>query len=142
MYSKTEISNLEDFDSFIRCYNYWGMEGIPLILFAYLMNSVRLEEVKINIRTHWNYELEIEQWTILIILHEIKDIGTICVWAASNGHLECLKYAHENGCCWDEDTCYKAAYNGHLECLKYAHENGCPWNEDTCSNAAYNGHLE
>ena len=22
-----------------------------------------------------------------------------------------------------------AAWNGHLECLKYAHENGCPWNE-------------
>ena len=24
-----------------------------------------------------------------------------------------------------------AAENGHLECLKYAHENGCPWNEWT-----------
>ena len=39
--------------------------------------------------------------------------------------LECLKYAHEKGCPWDEETCSKAAYNGHLD----AHENGCPWDE-------------
>ena len=25
-------------------------------------------------------------------------------------------------------TC-QCRLNGHLECLKYAHENGCPWNE-------------
>jgi hypothetical protein len=37
------------------------------------------------------------------------------------GHLECLKYAHENGCEWDRYTCSNAAFNGHLECLKYAH---------------------
>lgn len=47
--------------------------------------------------------------------------------ASSMGHLHCLKYAHENGCPWDEDVCKYAAYNGHLECLKYAHEHGCPW---------------
>ena len=62
--------------------------------------------------------------------------------AAKNGHLECLKYLHENGCPWDEKTCSKAAENGQLECLKYAHEKGCPWNEDTCSCANSNGHLE
>ena len=65
----------------------------------------------------------------------------ICPWdevtcsnAAKNGHLECLKYAHENGCPWDGETCYNAAQNGHLECLKYAHENldPCPWDKHTC----------
>ena len=74
------------------------------------------------------------------------------------GHLDCLKYAHENGCPWKyanihaqmqhtmaiqialsmlmrmavrgmKDTCADAAYKGHLDCLKYAHENGCPWDE-------------
>ena len=56
-----------------------------------------------------------------------------CSKAALGGHLECLKYAHENGCPWDEKTCYVAALSGHLECLKYLHEKGCPWNEKTSS---------
>jgi len=31
----------------------------------------------------------------------------------------------KNGCPWGENTCSNAAENGHIECLKYAHENGC-----------------
>ena len=53
-----------------------------------------------------------------------------------------LKYAHENGCPWDEWTCSMAAGGGHLKVLKYAHENGCPWDRWTCSKAADGGHLE
>ena len=49
-----------------------------------------------------------------------------CFYAASNGHLECLKYAHEHGCPWDELTCRGAAEKGHLECLKYACAHGFP----------------
>ena len=60
----------------------------------------------------------------------------------NNGYLEILKYAHENGCPWDENTCCRAAENGYLDCLKYVHENGCPWNEGTCHLAARYGHLE
>ena len=33
-------------------------------------------------------------------------------------------------------TCYLAACNGQLECLKYAHENGCPINVIECLNCA------
>ena len=55
---------------------------------------------------------------------------------------ECLKYAHENGCPWDEKACSNAALFGHLECLKYLHENECPWDKETCSGAAEKGHLE
>ena len=62
--------------------------------------------------------------------------------AAKNGNLNCLKYAHENGCPWNKDTCHYASQNGHLNCLKYAHENSCSWNEKTCRRAAYNGHLD
>ena len=65
-----------------------------------------------------------------------------CYYAASNGHLECLRYAHEHGCPWDRSTCSWAASNGHLECLRYAHENGCPWGENTCYWAACYGQLE
>ena len=65
-----------------------------------------------------------------------------CEAATEGGHLECLKYAHENGCPWDESACEAAARCGHLECLKYAHENGCPWDEWVCHEAAKGGHLE
>ena len=59
-----------------------------------------------------------------------------CSFAANNGHLECLKYAHERGCPWDVWTCAHAASNGQLECLKYLHEHGCPWDKDECIDAA------
>ena len=57
----------------------------------------------------------------------------LCNIAAENGSLECLKYLHENGCQWDEETCSTAACTGHIEFLKYAHENGCKWDAWSCS---------
>ena len=62
--------------------------------------------------------------------------------AAKRGHLECLKYLHENGCPWNELTSFKTVKRGHLDCLKYLHENGCPWNEQTCVCADVYDHLE
>jgi hypothetical protein len=53
-----------------------------------------------------------------------------------------LKWARENGCPWDEDTCAGAAECGHLEVLKWARTNGCPWDGRTCVHAAEGGHLE
>ena len=47
-----------------------------------------------------------------------------------------LKWARDNGCPWDEDTCAFAAEAGQLDALKWARENGCPWNSDTCEFAA------
>ncbi|CAB9527009.1 ankyrin repeat protein (Partial), partial [Seminavis robusta] len=44
--------------------------------------------------------------------------------AAANGHLEILKYAHENGGPWDERTCTKAAQEGHFKILQYALKHG------------------
>ena len=46
------------------------------------------------------------------------------------------------GCEWDSETTYVAAGNGHVECLKYAHENGCPWHPRTTRAAARYGRLE
>ena len=60
-----------------------------------------------------------------------------------NGHLEVLKYLHQNGCPWNEDACLEAAECGHFEILKYLLQNGCPWNEEACLEAAKrNGHLK
>lgn len=68
-----------------------------------------------------------------------------CSHAAAGGHLDCLEYAHEHGCQWadsEDETCWSAAAGGHLECLKYAHEQGCHWDVWTCSDAAKGGHLD
>src|SRR5580692_11608323 len=65
-----------------------------------------------------------------------------CHVIASEGSLEVLKWARDEGCSWDSITCTYAAENGHLEVLKWARSEGCEWNSYTCSWAAENGHLE
>ena len=68
--------------------------------------------------------------------------GRVVTAAARGGHLECMKYLHENGCPWDKSVCEAAAEGGHLESLKYLYENGCPWSEWAREAAAEGGHLE
>lgn len=45
--------------------------------------------------------------------------------AAENGHFDCLRYAHENGCELHFSLLINLAVNGYLDCLRYAIENGC-----------------
>ena len=79
-------------------------------------------------------------------IEEFKVSGTwnefTTTGAAFYGHLDCLKYAHENGCPWDKHTTSFAARTGQLECLKYVHEKGCPWHKDTIAEATKQGHLD
>jgi hypothetical protein len=62
----------------------------------------------------------------------------MCSAAASEGHFEALrsilKWARENNCHWDEQTCADASTSGHLEILKWAFENGCPWDKNLYLN--------
>ena len=73
----------------------------------------------------------------------VKTVATGMALIATNaGHLEVLKWLHENGYPWNEDTCELAARHGHLGVLQWAHANGCPWDEGTCAAAARGGHTE
>jgi hypothetical protein len=78
---------------------------------------------------------------------EIKQIKPCCeksdiIEAIKNGHLECLKYAHDQKGVLDENTCvYSVRYN-RLKCLKYLYKNGCPLNENVCIWAARLGHFK
>ena len=70
---------------------------------------------------------------------------SVCSVAARGGQLKVLQWLRsENGgkCHWAEATSRVAASEGHIELLKWAHQNGCPWNEGTCTGAARNGNLE
>ncbi len=87
--------------------------------------------------------------SVIQLLHKKKGCPVFCEFsytlAAEGGHLECLKYMHENGCKWDNWSVMsstRAARNGHLKCLQYMHENGCYMDSRTCSVAAYYGHLD
>jgi hypothetical protein len=62
--------------------------------------------------------------------------------AAGKGNLEMLKYCGANECPMDETLCAWAAFYGHLECLKYLHEEAkAPWDHRTATDAAFKGHL-
>jgi hypothetical protein len=53
-----------------------------------------------------------------------------------------LQWARENGCPWDEETCYWAAHGGHLEVLQWVRANGCPWFQVTRTTAVQLGYVE
>lgn len=66
----------------------------------------------------------------------------MCILAAINGSIRCLKYLHENGHVCDENTMATAASSGKLECLKYLCDNKCPMNGFAIMAAITNGHLD
>ena len=67
-----------------------------------------------------------------------------CVCAASEGHLECLKYLREEvKAPWDSRTASWAAENGHLHILEYLVDRKYDeYDEEACAYAAENGHLD
>ena len=69
-----------------------------------------------------------------------RDTGR-CYAAASAGHADCLRYAHERGHPWQEGAAEAAARNGNLACLTYACENGCPLSKDLTDAAAGSGSI-
>ena len=61
---------------------------------------------------------------------------------AKQGNLEMVKYCVANECPIDEHACAYAALYGHLEILKYLHEEvKAPWDWSTAELAAESGHL-
>ena len=48
--------------------------------------------------------------------------------------LQCVRYAHENGCPWHVNTTSYIATHGNFALLRYAHEHGCPWAPRTSEN--------
>jgi len=62
--------------------------------------------------------------------HRAEDFGRgkfnafTTVLAIRRGHLNCLKYAIENGCAWHRTALHVEGWNaGHYECVKYALDN-------------------
>lgn len=83
--------------------------------------------------------LHIVEWLVSNSMALHPDLCTEAI--EEYGDLELLKYLHENGCDWNEETCIAAASYGYLNILKYLRKNGCPWNNDTAVFATCNGHY-
>ena len=155
VYYSKEIK--EDYTLIITTMMYWGFDNIPDILAEYVFNNILIDLPDVpNFKESEYYEnlVIIKNHDVLLaaskgLFYAMKfliDKGIknykITGNAAMNGHLDCLKYAHENGCPWSENTCYSAARYGHLDCLKYAHKNGCSWTKETCIAATENNHVD
>jgi hypothetical protein len=59
-----------------------------------------------------------------ILIKAVADIKSCCIdddiyEAAKQGHLDCLRYLHENGYETNRDVCAASLTAGHLGCLKY-----------------------
>lgn len=68
---------------------------------------------------------------------------SICIDAASHGHLHLLKWMKKHGYFrWDVRICSSAAGNGHFKIVRWAWKGECEWSESISSEAAKNGHLK
>eukprot|EP00752_Nemacystus_decipiens_P011750 g10427.t1 len=62
--------------------------------------------------------------------------------AIEGGHLGVVRWGSEQGSPWPADACRLAALGGHLGILRLARAAGLPWSEETCMSAAEAGDLE
>ena len=62
--------------------------------------------------------------------------------AIERGHLDVVRWGSERGCPWPPDACRLAALGGHLGILRLARDEGLPWSEETCMSAAEAGDVE
>lgn len=65
-----------------------------------------------------------------------------CHFAAFNDHIDCLRYAHQEGCDLDLVVGIISIRKGSLQCLEYAHKNGGEMFVHACEMAARYGQLE
>jgi len=116
------------------------MSSISTLEFAWEHKPSEWRETWFCVKVAETNKLELLKW----IREEKKcewDRWTINA-AAEQGNLEMVKYCVANECPIYEYTCACAAGGGHLEVLKYLHEEvKTPWDSWTPTRAAQNGHL-
>jgi hypothetical protein len=139
--NEIKINNIDDLYKYLEILRYWMIINCPYEIYNFIKLNKNIIDIS-YIKTRF-YDLPfLDEFEILCSIENNKDKYYICTESSKKGFLNLLKYAHENSCLWNKETCSFAAKYGYLECLKYAHENGCPWDDNTCYSAASNGHLE
>ena len=165
----SNINNLADFVSVVRCVDYWGVDydSWPSGIYAFAASNVAdvqswrddsgsaiaqhvdfSDELLMVLSTHLKCNhlaqfaaLGSTGWMKLAHENGCPFHITVSFYAAREGQLDCLMYAALYECPWDKRTSSSAAAGGHLSCLQYVHKNGCPWDENTCTLAAAGGSV-
>ena len=102
------------------------------------ISSGNIDCLKFLIENGWpksniliNFAIEESELTSEVKLEIVKYLHSVgcefnnsCVIAAKYGLIDCLKFAHTNGCELTYPTLLEACEFGSVECLNYAHENG------------------
>jgi hypothetical protein len=103
---------------------------------------------KVIIGKRWDLR-KVETWEYLTSIGaNIHALDYVLSWAVVNGHLEIVKYLHENDAythAYNDLALILAAKYGHLEIVKYLVENGADihvMNDEALISAAENGHLD
>ncbi|CAL6353798.1 unnamed protein product [Bathycoccus prasinos] len=118
---------------------------------AYTNKLELLKWIREEKKCEWDYrtiQAAVDQGNLEMVKYCVANECPIneeaCVYAAKNGHLECLKYLHEEAKApWDWRTAVWAADNGHLHILEYLVERKYDkFDEDACAYAAQNGQLD
>lgn len=67
----------------------------------------------------------------------------LCIFAAANGHVDVLQYAHEQACHLLPEILAHAGFGGHVRVFAWAEARGLPWRcTELCTFAAAHGHLD
>ncbi|XP_060845604.1 uncharacterized protein LOC132925207 [Rhopalosiphum padi] len=82
-------------------------------------NSIQGPVVPVDVRDCCEYLIKARKFALLLTNCQQPDV---CLIAADKGHVDCLRVAHVAGMPWNSHTMTAA---GNIECLSYAHQNGC-----------------
>jgi len=91
-------------------------------------------EVKNCDWNHWTIRAAAIQGNLAMVKYCVENGCPMDVWmhagacngAARGGHLDVLKYLHENDYPWSSYTCSCAHSHNHVDCLNYLIEQKCP----------------
>ena len=133
-------------------YNAWACENAArnghLDCLKYLHETAKAPWNSDVVRNYRTIDAAAEQGNLEMVKYCVANECPIdafaCAWAAENGHLECLKYLHEEvKAPWESCTSSWAALNGHLHILEYLVERKFDkYSAHACEVAAKNGHLD
>jgi hypothetical protein len=141
------VNDNESLKHVLTTAQYWAVDELPDVVYDFVINS--MDKARPVVRQFscvfpiLTVMLDLS-WEPSVWLTEAAKLGNLslmkylrrkgynwhreCAEAAQKGHLDCLKYAHQNGCSLDADwpcACKVALEGGHFTCFEYARENRC-----------------